>query len=136
MSLFHKNKSKSNTESKNQLIKNSKDDSAKGKDTQNENNNSKLKTNKLKSTDKLPNSANEQSKEMKNNQLSNSDNEKRLSSSFEENIETIDTIFDGDDTIVKRQFQNEHGLRFYLFYSDGLINAVVLNEHIMQPLLE
>lgn len=78
---------------------------------------------------------NEKTKEMKSNQSSDN-NEKKLSSSFEENIKTINEIFDGDDTIVKRRFQNEHGLKFYLFYSDGLVSSVILNEHIMQPLLE
>lgn len=136
MSLFHKNKSKLNN--KKQAMQNGKSDFDKSKDTWKENNNSELNEKedlKFDNKKEIPDSANEKTKEIKDNK-SNGENEKELSSSFDENFEIINKIFDGDDTIVKRRFKNKHGLNFYLFYSDGLVSSVILNEHIMQPLLE
>lgn len=66
---------------------------------------------------------------------SNDDNEKKLTSSFEKNIEIINEIFDCDDTIVKRSLKNKERLDFYIFYSDGLVNSIILDQNIMQPLL-
>ena len=117
MSLFRKNKKQSD------IKKNDTDD------TQvNKNSNSQKE-------DKLEDASNEKSNEIKKNKPDN-DAEKKLSQSFEGNIKTVTELFDGDDTIVKRRFQNMHGLKFYLFYSDGLVNSMIINEHIMQPLQE
>ncbi|NMC55602.1 MAG: spore germination protein [Eubacteriaceae bacterium] len=132
MSLFNKNKKSGNNEKEtnkaNKINKSSESDSSENK-AQKEKSNSEQ--NKKANFDKA---VNKKSNELTDNKDNN--NEKKLSSSFEENIETINDLFNGDDTIVKRHFQNEHGLKFYLFYSDGLVNSIVLNQHIMQPLLE
>ncbi len=129
MSLFRKNKKKSNSEKKDAENKAQKSNSGKfqSNDAAKENNN--LNSG---SADESTGYTNEKTKEMKSNQSS----EKKLSSSFEDNIKMIEEMFDGDDTIVRRNFQSKHGLKLYIFYSDGLVNSVVLNEHIMQPLLE
>lgn len=142
MSLFRKNKSKkekNEIESIDQASKNSKYDKTQ---SNHQNNNSEEKTNKIlnsSSADESSGYTNEKTKEMKDNKsYTNNDrnNEDILSSSFDENIKTINKLFEDDDTIVKRRFKNKHKLNFYLFYSDGLVSSIVLNEHIMQPLLE
>lgn len=63
------------------------------------------------------------------------ENEPALSSSLQENVHCIHTLFKDDDTLVARNVKNRAELKFYLFYSDGLINSLTLNEHIISPLL-
>ena len=60
-----------------------------------------------------------------------------LSSSLEENINIFKTLFTDDDTIVTRHIQNSHDpdLDFFIFYCDGLVNSIVINENIIKPLI-
>lgn len=63
------------------------------------------------------------------------EHEPALSSSMEENVHFIQILFKDDDTLVARNIKNRAELKFYLFYSDGLVNSLTLNEHILSPLL-
>jgi spore germination protein KA len=62
-------------------------------------------------------------------------NEVVLSSSLKDNVAFLHRLFVDDDTLVTRNLQNKEDLKLYLFYSDGLVNSITLNEHIVAPLL-
>ena len=60
----------------------------------------------------------------------------RLSCDLDENISTIKSLFIDNDTLICRSLQNIHdSSRFFLFYSDGMVNSQVINEHIVEPLM-
>jgi len=132
MSFFKKNnKGKNIDKNKNSKAAENERDN-KEKESDEEKNGSGVKKNKF-GNDEKPN---ENKSDKSSGVGASGDNENKLTASLEDNIKTVTEIFDGDDTVVKRQFKNKSGLDFYLFYSDGLVNSLILNEHIMQPLLE
>ncbi len=60
-----------------------------------------------------------------------------LSKSLESNLETIKEIFNNDDTLVIRQFENQYEskLKCCIFFIDGMVNAEIINENIISPIV-
>jgi len=60
-----------------------------------------------------------------------------LSESLEKNIATLKDIFIDDDTIAIRFITNCHNtmLKYCIVHNDGLINASIINENIIKPLM-
>ena len=57
--------------------------------------------------------------------------------SLEANINEIEQRFRGDVTVKLRRMENRaSGIRFAVFFVDGLVNSLLVNDHILQPLLE
>ncbi|MDF2567398.1 MAG: spore germination protein GerA family, partial [Oscillospiraceae bacterium] len=60
-----------------------------------------------------------------------------LSKYLEANIQMISTIFEDDDTIIVRNFQNQKNkdVSCCIFFIDGMINNSIINEYIIQPIV-
>jgi spore germination protein KA len=60
-----------------------------------------------------------------------------LTTSLEQNISMFEDIFDNDDTLIKRRFQNKHlpAAKCCLLYFDSMVNIELLNENIILPIL-
>lgn len=60
-----------------------------------------------------------------------------LSKSLENNIETIKEIFNNDDTLIIRQFENQYNsrLKYCIFFIDGMVNTEIINENIIAPIV-
>lgn len=60
-----------------------------------------------------------------------------LSKSLENNIETIKGIFSEDDTLVIRQFENQHNskLKYCIFFVDGMVNTEMISKNIISPIV-
>lgn len=60
-----------------------------------------------------------------------------ISKSLENNIETIKEIFNNDDTLVIRQFENQYDnkLKCCIFFADGMVNTEIINENIISPIV-
>jgi len=61
-----------------------------------------------------------------------------LSTSLEKNIKTLNAIFIDDDTIATRFITNCHNntLQYCLVQNDGMVNAAIINENIIKPLMQ
>jgi spore germination protein KA len=61
-----------------------------------------------------------------------------LEKSIESNIEIFKSVFNGDETLRIRKFQNKFlpGSMFCIIYFDGMVNTDLLNENIIQPILQ
>lgn len=61
----------------------------------------------------------------------------RLDASLDQNIAVMDALFQDVDITIKRRFQNclDDGLEFCIYYTDGIVNSMLINEHIIKPLL-
>ena len=59
-----------------------------------------------------------------------------LSESLDKNIALMNKLFEDDDIMMHRRFgtKKRSGLDFCVFYSDGLVNSMMINEHIIEPL--
>lgn len=57
--------------------------------------------------------------------------------SLEQNIGLLDQLFAGVDVLVCRKFQNQAApeLGFCIYYCDGVVDNICVNEHIIRPLL-
>lgn len=62
----------------------------------------------------------------------------RLHQSLEKNIAIIKEIFNNDDTLIKRLFQNQNNpcLKCCIFFIDGMVDDKRINEDILKPILE
>lgn len=62
---------------------------------------------------------------------------KSLSTSLDENIALIKDIFQQDTTIKLRTFENQQNskIRCCIVFVDGMINNVLINEHIIEPIM-
>ncbi|WIV12421.1 spore germination protein [Proteiniborus sp. MB09-C3] len=60
-----------------------------------------------------------------------------LSKSLENNIETIKKVFNEDDTLIIRQFENQHDskLKCCIFFVDGMANTEMISENIISPIV-
>lgn len=60
-----------------------------------------------------------------------------LSASLEKNIDDLKKIFVDDETIATRWITNAHNnaLRYCIVQNDGLVNAAIINENIIKPLM-
>ncbi len=61
----------------------------------------------------------------------------KLSSSLDENIETIKEIFNNDGTLINRLFKNQHnpGLKYCIFFVNGMVDSRLINENIIRPII-
>lgn len=60
-----------------------------------------------------------------------------LNRSLEKNIALFKGIFENDETLVVREFQNKNlkAARCCILYIDGMVNCEIINENIIQPVL-
>lgn len=66
----------------------------------------------------------------------NSLNDYTLSKSIEENINIIQKIFNKDDTLKLRRFENQYNaLKCCIFFIDGMVDTEQINENILKPIL-
>ena len=60
-----------------------------------------------------------------------------LTSALDENIKIVREIFNNDETINLRIFENQYnGLKGCIFFIEEMIDTTVINEHILKPILE
>lgn len=60
-----------------------------------------------------------------------------LTSALDENIKIVKEIFNNDETINLRIFENQYnGLKGCIFFVENMIDTTVINEHILKPILE
>ncbi len=64
--------------------------------------------------------------------------EAALSISLDENIALIKSLFADDDTVRYREISSGGNmpLRFCVIFCDGLVNSMVMNEHVIEPILD
>ena len=62
---------------------------------------------------------------------------KVLSKSLKNNRDTINTLFENVDTMLSREFHNarQPSIAFCIYYTDGVTDASLINEHIIKPLM-
>lgn len=60
-----------------------------------------------------------------------------LSTSLDDNIKLLDDLFDTVDTMLSRRFRNagDSAASFCIYYSDGVTDAMMINEHAIKPLI-
>lgn len=59
-----------------------------------------------------------------------------LTESIDENIKLIQDIFDKDDTLKLRKFQNQYsGIKYSIFFINGMIDSSLINDNILKPIL-
>lgn len=60
-----------------------------------------------------------------------------ISASLQENIRLFDELFTDVDIMLSRQFENaaHPEAKFCIYYSDGVTDAALINEHIIKPLI-
>ncbi len=75
--------------------------------------------------------------ENKINRLNNNLDKYVLSENLEENMTLLSALFEKVATIVTRRVTNENysNLRYSIMYCEGLINAEVINDNIIKPLI-
>lgn len=62
--------------------------------------------------------------------------ERRLSSSLDQNIAVMKELFCDVDVLRYREIKSRDGsLRYYLVYCDGMVNVQVINDNIVKPLM-
>lgn len=84
-------------------------------------------------------SPDKQSKENGNDHGTNAGNESpSLVRNLESNIELFNRIFNGDETLKIRKFQNKFlpEAVFCVIYLNGMVNKEIINENIIQPILQ
>ncbi len=59
-----------------------------------------------------------------------------ISASLQENIRLFDELFADVDIMLSRQFENalQPAIKFCIYYSDGVTDPILINEHIIKPL--
>lgn len=60
-----------------------------------------------------------------------------LATSLDDNIRLLDGLFDDVDTMLSRRFCNagDSAVAFCIYYSDGVTDSMMVNEHIIKPLI-
>ncbi len=63
---------------------------------------------------------------------------KTVSALLDENIKLMEALFTDVDTMLNRQFENAERpeIRFCIYYSDGVADAMLINEHVIKPLIQ
>lgn len=61
--------------------------------------------------------------------------ELKLSIHIDKSISVFKTLFEADDTIIYRRFENQKNsnAKFCIIFAECMINAEIINEHIIQP---
>lgn len=57
-----------------------------------------------------------------------------FSADLESNIRLMQSIFKGDNTLVTRRVQSPKGLSCAVFFFDGMVNAIAINQSIIRPI--
>lgn len=72
----------------------------------------------------------------KSQKLNNNSHEYTLSTKLLENVEVVKKIFNMDDNLIERYFENhlDSGISCCIFYSDGMADNKIINESIIYPL--
>lgn len=62
----------------------------------------------------------------------------KLEQSLQNNIAVFRSIFSDDDTFIVREFENQNdtSIKCCIFYIDGMVNAEIINENIIQPVIQ
>lgn len=70
--------------------------------------------------------------------LNRPEEKSELSASLAQNIKKMDKLFADVDILVSRRFQNtlESTLDFCIYFTDGLVSALQINDFIIRPLME
>lgn len=73
----------------------------------------------------------------KNHDIKNKKNEEFLKKSLEKNISLFKGIFENDDTLIIREFQNKRlrAAKCCILYIDGMVNSDMITENIIKPIL-
>ena len=58
-----------------------------------------------------------------------------FSTDLEQNIRLMQDIFQGDNTLVTRRAQSPKGLSCAVFFFDGMVNAIAINQSIIRPIV-
>lgn len=60
-----------------------------------------------------------------------------LKKNLDGNIAMMSSLFKDVDILITRRFQNnlDSGLDFCIYYTDGIVNSMLINDHIIKPLL-
>lgn len=59
----------------------------------------------------------------------------RFSTELEQNIRLMQSLFQGDNTFVTRRAQSPNGLSCAVFFFDGMVNSIAINESIIRPIV-
>ena len=60
-----------------------------------------------------------------------------LTNSLDDNIKVVQEIFNNDETLNLRMFQNQYnGLKGCIFFIDSMVDKTIINDHILKPILE
>ncbi|HHW69251.1 MAG TPA: spore germination protein [Tenericutes bacterium] len=63
-------------------------------------------------------------------------NKKIISDDIEVNIMAIQKLFENDDSLIIRNFTNiNNNTKFFIIYSNGMVNTKVINDNIITPLM-
>lgn len=58
-----------------------------------------------------------------------------FSNKLEENVQIMRDIFKGDNTLVTRYAQSPCGLRCAVFFFDGMVNGLAINQSVVRPIV-
>ena len=59
-----------------------------------------------------------------------------VSISLEENIKTIQNLFQKDDTLQIRRIENQYtGIKYCIFFISGMVDNTIINDNIIKPIL-
>lgn len=61
----------------------------------------------------------------------------KLDRSLNKNIESLRTVFNNDDTVIFREFENKNSpsLRFCAITVNGMVNKQIIDEYVIEPLM-
>ncbi len=59
----------------------------------------------------------------------------KLTCSLRENLAAMKALFQGDNTFVTRETESPSGLRCAVFFIDGMVNNLAINQSIIRPLV-
>ena len=60
-----------------------------------------------------------------------------LTNSLDDNIKIVQEIFNNDETLTLRMFENQYNsLKGCIFFIDSMVDTTIINDHILKPILE
>lgn len=64
-------------------------------------------------------------------------NKYSLTNSLDDNIKIVQEIFNNDETLNLRMFENQYNsLKGCIFFIDSMVDTTIINDHILKPILE
>ena len=58
-----------------------------------------------------------------------------FSADLESNIRLMQAIFQGDNTFVTRRASGQNGLSCAVFFFDGMVNNIAINQSVVRPIV-